>query len=134
MGKYFDFALTEEQIAAYLDGMLNAEQSNMVEQMISSDFDMQQIEEIIDVVDSSFIAIDSNEVIPFECFADDFILPEITAPDVIAQSHDDITHGYISDDNDDESGFSIHDDHIHDDMDSSYDDGIYDDPYDDAIF
>ena len=34
MGKYFDFALTEEQIAAYLDGMLNAEQSNMVEQMI----------------------------------------------------------------------------------------------------
>ena len=41
MGRNYDYSLTEEQMAAYLDGMLNAEQSNLVEEIISSDFDMQ---------------------------------------------------------------------------------------------
>ena len=55
MEKYFNYPLSEEQMAAYLDGMLDSEQSSMVEDMIASDFDMQQIEEALDAVDSSYI-------------------------------------------------------------------------------
>lgn len=128
MGRNYDYSLTEEQMAAYLDGMLNAEQSNMVEEIISSDFDMQQIEDALDAVDSTFIAINSEEV-PLECLADDFILPEITILEDNIQVHDDIMHDdHISYDEED-NGFDFHDNHANDDVDTSNDDGIYDDSY-----
>ena len=55
MGHYFEPVLTEEQMAAYLDGMLSAEENNMIEELISSSPAMEEIQDAIDSVDSSYI-------------------------------------------------------------------------------
>lgn len=68
--------LSEEQMAAYLDGMLTAEECNIIEEMIDSDPDMLEIQSVIDSIDSSFIYETDYET-PLECFADDFSLPNV---------------------------------------------------------
>lgn len=74
MANYFEPVLSEEQLAAYLDGMLSTEESNMVEEIIASDPEMQEIQDVMDSVDSTYI-FDAGEEIPIECLADDFTLP-----------------------------------------------------------
>lgn len=86
MGYYFEPVLTEEQMAAYLDGMLSADESNMVEDMIDSSPEMVEIQNVIDSIDISYMY-ESSEEIPIECMADDFSLPYI-----------DDNHGMDSDD------------------------------------
>ncbi len=145
MGAFFDYPLSEEQMAAYLDGMLNAEQSNMVEELIASDPDMSGIQDAIDTVDASFIAFDTSEELPLECLADDFVLPEILMADDFAHHHDDDavpdSNVVADDDNDDyqdnyndhdhDSVLGYHDVDVADDMGGSVD---YDDSYDEASF
>ncbi len=74
MATYFEPVLSEEQLAAYLDGMLSPEENNMIEDIIASDPEMEEIQETIDSVDSSYIY-EADEEIPIECFADDFSMP-----------------------------------------------------------
>lgn len=76
MESYFEPVLSEEQLAAYLDGMLSDEESNMVEEQISSTPEMEEILEAVDAVDNAYIYESDNEV-PIECQADDFSLPVI---------------------------------------------------------
>lgn len=76
MGNYFEPVLSEEQMAAYLDGMLSNEESNMVEDQIESSPEMVEIQNAIDSVDSTYLY-EINEEIPIECMADDFSLPDI---------------------------------------------------------
>ena len=77
MGKYFEPVLSEEQMAAYLDGMLSTEESNMVEELIDSNPEMVEIQDALDSVDNTFLYV-SNDEIPIECLADDFSLPDIS--------------------------------------------------------
>lgn len=76
MGNYFEPVLSEEQLAAYLDGILSTSESNMVEGLISSDPEMQEIQDAIDSVDYTFLY-DIDEEVPIECVADDFTLPDV---------------------------------------------------------
>ena len=76
MGNYFEPVLSEEQMAAYLDGMLSTEESNMVEELIDSNPEMVEIQDVIDSVDNTFLYV-TNDEIPIECLADDFSLPDI---------------------------------------------------------
>lgn len=76
MGNYFEPVLSEEQMAAYLDGMLSTEESNMVEEVIDSNPEMVEIQDVIDSVDNTFLYV-TNDEIPIECLADDFSLPDI---------------------------------------------------------
>lgn len=76
MGNYFEPVLSEEQMAAYLDGMLPTDESAMVEELILSNQEMQEIQDAIDSVDYTYIY-DSNEEIPLECMTDYFTLPNI---------------------------------------------------------
>ena len=80
MGNYFEPVLSEEQLAAYLDGMLSAEENNMVEELISSCPEMAEIQDAIDSVDATYLY-ESDDEIPIECMADDFSLPDINAVD-----------------------------------------------------
>lgn len=89
MGNYFEIVLSEEQMAAYLDGMLSTEESNMVEDLIDSNPEMVEIQDAIDSVDNTFLYV-SNDEIPIECMADDFALPDI--------GHGEDYHAIISDD------------------------------------
>ncbi len=138
MEKYFNYPLSEEQMAAYLDGMLDSEQSSMVEDMIASDFDMQQIEEALDAVDSSYILHDQNEEVPLELLADDFTLPEITMVDHDIDASDDSMHedGHYNDGND--NGFDDYQNDDDNDNDSFDDPGdhvdVDDAPFDDIGF
>lgn len=77
MNPHFQHTLSEEQLAAYLDGMLSAEESSYVESAIDSEPELQEIQEALDEVDSSYIAYDAMEEIPVECLSDDFVLPAI---------------------------------------------------------
>lgn len=76
MGNYFEPVLSEEQMAAYLDGMLSAEDCNMVEELIDSDPEMVEIQDAIDSVDTTYLY-ESDDEIPIECMADDFSLPDM---------------------------------------------------------
>lgn len=76
MGNYFEPVLSEEQLAAYLDGMLSTEESNMVEELIDSNPEMLEIQDVIDSVDTTYLY-EINDEIPIECLADDFSLPDI---------------------------------------------------------
>lgn len=76
MGNYIEPVLTEEQMAAYLDGMLSTDENNMVESLILSYPELQEIQDAMDSVDSTYIY-DMDQEIPIECLADDFILPDI---------------------------------------------------------
>lgn len=76
MGNYIEHILSEEQMAAYLDGMLSTEESYMMEATISSSPELTELQEIVDSVDTAYIE-DLNCEIPIECMADDFTLPDI---------------------------------------------------------
>lgn len=76
MGNYFEPVLSEEQMAAYLDGMLSSDDNNMVEELMASNPEMVEIQDVIDSVDSTYIYETDGEV-PIECMADDFSLPDI---------------------------------------------------------
>ena len=76
MENYIKPVLSEEQMAAYLDGMLSAEENEMVEELIYLNPEMEEIQESIDSIDSTYIYEVDNEV-PIECMADDFSLPQI---------------------------------------------------------
>ena len=76
MGNYFEPVLSEEQMAAYLDGMLSTEENNMVEEIIESSPEMMEIQDVMDSVDSAYIY-ETHEEIPIECMADDFSLPDV---------------------------------------------------------
>lgn len=77
MENYFKPVLSEEQMAAYLDGMLSTEESAMVEEQIMADPEMQEIQDSIDDVDTSLAAYDETQELPLECLSDNFELPAI---------------------------------------------------------
>ena len=122
MERYFDFSLTEEQMAAYLDGMLDSEESNMVESLIASDPDLQQIEEDLDAIDSTYIAQDPTEELPVEVLADDFSLPEIDGTDHLFDNHEDSMHDDVVDTHDADGGTHDGDESLDQDHDSDQDD------------
>lgn len=76
MGNYIEPTLNEEQLAAYMDGMLSEEENGMVENIINEDPYLEEIVETMDNVDSAIIYAQDEEV-PIECLADDFQLPTI---------------------------------------------------------
>lgn len=78
MGNLCNPVLSEEQMAAYLDGMLSTEDNNMVEELIDASPEMDEIRDVIDSVDYNYIYECDNEV-PIECMADDFTLPAVDA-------------------------------------------------------
>lgn len=75
MGNYMETLLSEEQLAAYLDGMLSTAECCAVEDMIANDTMLTDITDCIDDVD--MILVNDDEEIPLECMADDFVLPDI---------------------------------------------------------
>ena len=77
MGGYIESILSEEQMAAYFDGMLSTHESNMVEDLIASVPELQELQDDIDMVDDSYLYT-IDEDVPIECMADDFELPEIS--------------------------------------------------------
>ena len=115
MVNYFEPILSEEQLAAYLDGMLSSEESTMVEKIIASDPEMEEIQEAIDSIDSTYI-IETGEDIPIECLADDFILPdmdEYNHSDDVLYHPDDSSEGLCEDTDDyqnDHDGLDCQDD------------------------
>lgn len=124
MGSYFEPVLTEEQMAAYLDGMLSVEENNMVEDLISSSPEMEEILDVIDSVDSSFIYEYDTEI-PLECMVDDFSLPDIDFDDIHSDEYDD---GEVYDEYDDEH----HEWHYQDDsLVTDQEDSSIEDEYDD---
>lgn len=131
MEKAFDLPLTEEQMAAYLDGMLDSEQSSMVEDLIGNDFDLQQIEDAVDAVDAAYLNLDPSDELPLECLADNFVLPEIALADDLYIDHNDDDHA----DHDDIDDHDIDDNYNHDDIDDAIDNhDIDDDTFDDFGF
>lgn len=131
MATYFEPVLSEEQLAAYLDGMLSPEESNVVEEIIASDPEMEEIMETIDSVDSAFIY-ETDEEIPIECLADDFSLPDMNddyqhpdesyTPDDFSEDgcdDGDFQNGINESDYQDESSIVEHDDEF---LDNSFDD------------
>lgn len=137
MGKYFEPVLSEEQMAAYLDGMLSTEESNMVEELIDSNPEMEEIQDAIDSVDNTFLYV-TNDEIPIECLADDFSLPDI--------GHGEDDHAIISYDmenDDDTDGFNeeynnqdnVYDTEYQDESsDTENDDSFLEDGYNDISF
>lgn len=69
--------LTEEQMAAYFDGRLSAEEAMMVELTISNDHDLQEIQDSIDDVDNVYVTENSTIEVPLECLSEDFQLPNV---------------------------------------------------------
>lgn len=76
MVNYFEPVLSEEQMAAYLDGMLSTEQNKMVEEMVCEHPELTEIQDAIDSIDATYIYEDDNEI-PIECLSDDFFLQTI---------------------------------------------------------
>ena len=77
MRNYNQPMLSEEQMAAYLDGMLDQEEAAYVGQQIDNDPVLTEIQDSIDDVDASYLAYDDAEELPIECLTDDFDLPII---------------------------------------------------------
>ena len=76
MENYINSLLTEEQLAAYLDGMLSTDESSYVEEVINTNPVMEDILDDIDYVDSAYIN-NLDEEIPDEFMDEDFLLPDI---------------------------------------------------------
>jgi len=118
--------LSEEQFAAYLDGMLDTEESSMVEQAIADAPALQEIEDAIDETDYSFIVQDPMEEIPLECLADDFQLPAIGYDDYNSDN------SYTGNEVGNDITLEVYDEEVADDFHSdcdneSVDEGDYDD-------
>lgn len=75
MENNFEPAISEEQMAAYLDGMLSTEECCVVEEIIYSDSDMKDIMDCLDAVDSMYIY-EYDLEIPVEYLTDNFFLSE----------------------------------------------------------
>lgn len=124
MGKLYNPVLSEEQLAAYLDGMLSAEENEMVENITISDPIMEEIFDVVDDVDTDLI-IESDIEIPIECLADDFILPGLDS-DYQELSNEDFNDDQLNDEyqeessandfNSDDSSFLSQDDYSIDDI------------------
>lgn len=136
MGNYFEPVLSEEQMAAYLDGMLSTEESNMVEELIDSNPEMVEIREAIDSVDTTYLYA-TNDEIPIECLADDFSLPDI------GQGEGNYAFSYDSAEYYDSDSYSEESDNQGDMYDANYegdssdvdhDDSFSEDGYDDISF
>lgn len=69
--------LTEEQMAAYLDGRLSPEEAMQVEQIIATDTGLQDIQATIDDIDNTLITDNYDVEIPAELYSDTFTLPDI---------------------------------------------------------
>lgn len=131
MGNYFEPVLSEEQLAAYLDGMLTTEESNMVENLIASSPDMVEIMDDLDAVDSSYIY-EVDEEVPIECMADDFSLP-IVDDNYGAHDESDANDMQIFDDYE-YDGTQSDPEHEYNHTDDSYYDNGADDLFDDQGF
>lgn len=136
MGNYFEPVLSEEQMAAYLDGMLSTEESNMVEELIDSNPEMVEIQEAMDSVDTTYLYV-TNDEIPIECLADDFSLPYID------QGEDNHAVSYDSDEYYDSDSYNeeydnqdnaYETDYEDDSSDSNHDDSFSEDGYNDIAF
>lgn len=108
MENYCEPVLSEEQMAAYLDGMLSPEESYMVEETINSNPEMVEIQNVIDSVDSTYIY-EIDQEIPIECMADDFSLPEISYD--YSHFEDNNTDEYVSDQYDDDDNCDYNDEY-----------------------
>lgn len=136
MGNYYEQVLSEEQMAAYLDGMLTPEESNMVEELINSSPELVEIQDMIDSVDNTYFY-ETDEEIPIECLADDFSLP-----DVGYEYHNDISSYDLGDSADTDSynedyAYQDNSDDIeyHDeDSDTIHEESFIDDGSDDISF
>lgn len=120
MGNYFEPVLSEEQMAAYLDGMLSSEESNMVEELIESNPVMVEIQDAFDSIDNTYLYV-TNDEIPIECLADDFSLPDIGNEE---DYHTIVS--YDTDDYDDTDGFNGD----YDNLDNAYETEDQDEPSD----
>lgn len=67
--------LSEEKMAAYLDGMLKAEAAMMVGLAIIDNSELLQIQNSIDDVDATLLTENNDIEIPAECLSEDFELP-----------------------------------------------------------
>ncbi len=81
MENYFNPMLSEEQMAAFLDGMLTTDESTMVEEQIEDNPQLQEIQSSIDDIDSTLIGYDETSELPLECISDDFTLPIVEVVD-----------------------------------------------------
>lgn len=128
MGNLCNPVLSEEQFAAYLDGMLSTEDNNMVEELIDAIPEMDEIRDVIDSVDYNYIYECDNEV-PIECMADDFTLPTIdtdfgSSDDTFSdERYSEMEYDELSDEQDDE-------DYMDDSADIGNDEPFHDSEYD----
>lgn len=126
MENYFKPTLSEEQLAAYLDGMLTSEENSILEEQMTDDPAMLEIQDSIDAVDAALISYDEMQEIPLECQSDNFELPVIdsntynTDEDAFGQEDEGVESDtyYETEDNDYQAPLteSIHDDGLFDDM------------------
>lgn len=112
MENFISSLLTEEQMAAYLDGMMSTDESSIVEAMIASNPVLEELFDEIDSVDSSYIN-NLYAEIPEECLSDNFVLPDVDG------GYADIDEAYDDDADDD----SLQDGHLQEaDDNDDYDD------------
>ena len=137
MGYYFEPVLSEEQMAAYLDGMLSTEESNMVEELIDSNPEMVEIQDVIDSVDTTYLYT-TNDEIPIECLVDDFSLPNINHVEdhhaIVSynmEDYDDIGSNHEDSDNQDNTYDT---DYLDESSDAEHDDSFLEDGYNDISF
>lgn len=125
MGNYFEPVLSEEQMAAYLDGMLSTEENNMVEEMIESSPEMMEIQDVMDSVDSAYIY-ETHEEIPIECMADDFSLPDVGYNYHTDDSSD--TDNYFDDEE-----YDVNSEYQDESFEADYQDGSLEDGHEDSF-
>lgn len=87
MGNYIETLLSEEQMAAWLDDMLTDEESKMVEELLSNNTELQELQDAIDAVDITAVY-DADEEVPVECLADDFTLPVIGTEELLVKDYE----------------------------------------------
>lgn len=124
MANYFEPVLSEEQMAAYLDGMLSEVESGMVEELIASDPEMEEIIDTFDSVDTAMIYEDDDEI-PIECLADNFTLPYMESGSNTYNYYDhDDTHGHVDAFEHDDIYVHHEDDYepVHEENDNYFDD------------
>lgn len=114
MRNVFEPLFSEEQLAAYIDGMLSSEENSAMENMMSDDLEMQEIQDAIDAVDSTYILTEDKTVIPAELMSDDFILPEMDfdTSEGISEYNVNASGSELSDDDDETSWYDTDDDQI----------------------
>ena len=128
MENYFSPLLSEEQMAAYLDGMLTTEENNYIEEQIMADPALQEIQDSLDDVDAELIAYDETQELPLECISDDFQLPLIDYGmmseedgDIIDSDNDSYSDDYYENDEND-----YLEDQANYDQDQAYSDSSFD--------